>query len=109
MLMPPVLCRVCSAKGKRARVILALYAGPGGSRWLWTAGYRGLVNHPNVAHQELRAERIPPCAYPFEVGLVRIAVCQACRYGQPFLVHRGGIDLDYFGPTVPTYGRVVDG
>ena len=45
-LMEPLRCRNCTASGKTARMIPALYAGPDGSVWLWTAGYRGLVNHP---------------------------------------------------------------
>ena len=57
-LMEPLRCRNCTASGKTARMIPALYAGPDGSVWLWTAGYRGLVNHPEEKDQEVRAERI---------------------------------------------------
>jgi len=106
-LMEPLRCRNCTAKGKTARTILALYAGPDGSAWLWTAGYRGLVNHPEEKDQEVSVERIPPSARPFMAGLFGIAVCSNCRHGQPFVVEPDGININ-FDPAPPTLGRVTD-
>jgi hypothetical protein len=107
-LMEQLRCRNCTSKGKTARMILALYAGQDGSVWLWTAGYRGLVNHPGKKDQEVRAERIPPSARPFVSGLFGVAVCSTCRHGQPFVAEPGGVKIN-FDPAPPTLGRVREG
>lgn len=104
-------CQQCMAAHRRARTILAQYAGPGGTKWLWTPGYQGLVNHPGPVARPtdpVRTERIPPRAWAYEAGLFAIAVCQECRHGQPFHVTTEGIDLN-FDPAPATFGRVAEG
>ena len=111
-LIEPLSCRNCRANGKRARMILAVYAGPDGLVWLWTAGYRGLRNHPGETDQTIHTERIPPSARQVTVGFGSVAVCANCRHGQPFFVQSNGSNTAFintnFDPAPPTFGRVTE-
>jgi hypothetical protein len=108
-LIEPVRCRNCTARGKTARMVLAVYAGPDGSIWLWTPGYQGLVNNPEARDGEIHTQRIPPSARPFVLGLFGVGVCSNCRHGQPFFVEPDGIINTNFEPHAPTFGRVTEG
>ena len=107
-LIEPVRCRNCKARGKPARMVLALYAEADGSIWLWTPGYHGLANNPEVRDGEIHTQRIPPSARPFVLGLFGVGVCSNCRYGQPFVVEADGINTG-FDPAPATFGRVTEG
>ncbi|WP_323099430.1 hypothetical protein [Intrasporangium sp. YIM S08009] len=110
-LLAKLPCLNCEAEARRTRTILAQYAGPGGTKWLWTPGYKGLVNHSESVRpltDPIRAERIPPRAWSYQAGLFRIAVCEVCKHGQPFEVTAEGINLN-FEPAPGSWGRVAEG
>jgi len=75
-LIEPLSCRNCRANGKRARMILAVYAGPDGLVWLWTAGYRGLRNHPGETDQTIHTERTPQRTPSHSWLRFRCCVCE---------------------------------
>jgi hypothetical protein len=100
-------CQRCVAAGNRkARLILAFYVGPHGQVWVWTAGYRGIVDR-GPSDGPLKAEEIPPRALLHAVGLAGVAVCRDCSHGQRFLCEPDGVNVS-FVPVPPTYARVVE-
>src|SRR4051812_22636197 len=50
-LLAKLPCLNCEREARRTRTILAQYAGQGGKKWLWTPGYKGLVNRPGPTSQ----------------------------------------------------------